>query len=148
MNMHWRLAIPLTCLLGFAAGMTAAMAQAPAPTDRAVIAPDELKWMPAPPVLPKGVQIAVLSGNPFAEGFSVVRLKIPPHTTHLRPYRPLPQPESVHLILHRLRRAPEPVRDLPGFVVRVQLAQGRHLPGGPERRIIRYQFRNRQQRMA
>lgn len=36
--------------------------------------------MPAPPVLPKGVQIAVLRGNPFAEGVSTVRLKIPAHT--------------------------------------------------------------------
>ncbi|ODU93881.1 MAG: hypothetical protein BGP23_05490 [Lysobacterales bacterium 66-474] len=95
MNMHWRLAIPLACLLGFAAGMTAAMAQAPAPTDRTVLAPDELKWMPAPPVLPKGVQIAVLSGNPFAEGFSVVRLKIPPHTTFAPHWHPAAENFSV-----------------------------------------------------
>lgn len=44
------------------------------------LAPVDLKWMPAPS-LPKGVQIAVLRGNPFAEGFATVRLKIPPHTT-------------------------------------------------------------------
>lgn len=44
--------------------------------------------MPAPPVLPKGVQIAVLSGNPFAEGFSIVRLKIPPHTVFAPHWHP------------------------------------------------------------
>jgi quercetin dioxygenase-like cupin family protein len=34
-------------------------------------------WTPAPPVLPAGAEIAVLSGNPFAEGQFVMRLKLP-----------------------------------------------------------------------
>lgn len=51
-----------------------------APPEPVVVAPADLKWMPAPS-LPKGVQIAVLHGNPFAEGFATVRLRIPPHTT-------------------------------------------------------------------
>jgi quercetin dioxygenase-like cupin family protein len=38
---------------------------------------DALKWGPAPPVLPKGVQIAVLAGDPGKKGPFVVRLKIP-----------------------------------------------------------------------
>ena len=39
--------------------------------------PKDIKWGPAPPVFPKGAQIAVLSGDPFKEGQYVVRLKMP-----------------------------------------------------------------------
>lgn len=42
--------------------------------------PNEAKWGPAPPVLPKGVQIAVLSGDPTKSGPFVVRLKLPANT--------------------------------------------------------------------
>lgn len=35
------------------------------------------EWAPAPPVLPAGAEIAVLSGDPFAEGWFVLRLKFP-----------------------------------------------------------------------
>lgn len=37
----------------------------------------QIKWQPAPPVLPKGAEVAVLSGDPFKEGQYVVRLKMP-----------------------------------------------------------------------
>jgi anti-sigma factor ChrR (cupin superfamily) len=36
-----------------------------------------LKWGPAPPVLPKGAEITVLSGDPFKDGAYVLRLKMP-----------------------------------------------------------------------
>src|SRR5437773_2555369 len=38
---------------------------------------DGLNWGPAPPVFPKGAQIAVVSGDPFKDGLYVVRLKLP-----------------------------------------------------------------------
>ena len=38
---------------------------------------DDVKWMPAPNVLPAGAQIAIISGDPFKEGLYVVRLKMP-----------------------------------------------------------------------
>ena len=41
------------------------------------IGPAAVKWGPAPPVLPKGAQIAVLSGDPFKPGPYVLRLKLP-----------------------------------------------------------------------
>jgi quercetin dioxygenase-like cupin family protein len=41
------------------------------------IAPDAMKWGPAPPVLPKGGQMAVLAGDPGKPGPFVVRLKMP-----------------------------------------------------------------------
>jgi anti-sigma factor ChrR (cupin superfamily) len=37
----------------------------------------DLKWGPAPPVLPKGAQVAVVSGDPFKDGAYVLRLKMP-----------------------------------------------------------------------
>ena len=36
-----------------------------------------LKWMPAPPSLPKGAQMAVLYGDPTKTGPFVIRLKLP-----------------------------------------------------------------------
>jgi quercetin dioxygenase-like cupin family protein len=36
-----------------------------------------IKWGPAPPSLPKGAQLAVLSGDPGASGPFVVRVKLP-----------------------------------------------------------------------
>ena len=40
--------------------------------------PEALQWAPAPPVLPKGGQMAVLAGDPGKKGqFFVVRLKAP-----------------------------------------------------------------------
>jgi hypothetical protein len=40
-------------------------------------APSAIKWMPAPPVLPKGAQIAILSGDPTKAGAFIIRLKLP-----------------------------------------------------------------------
>jgi quercetin dioxygenase-like cupin family protein len=37
----------------------------------------DLKWGPAPPALPKGARLAVLSGNPEKEGLFTIRLKFP-----------------------------------------------------------------------
>ena len=37
----------------------------------------EVKWGPAPPSVPRGVQLAVISGNPAAAGPFVIRLKLP-----------------------------------------------------------------------
>ena len=42
------------------------------------VTPEALQWAPAPPVLPKGGQMAVLAGDPGKKGqFFVVRLKAP-----------------------------------------------------------------------
>ncbi|MBF9233276.1 cupin domain-containing protein [Microvirga alba] len=42
------------------------------------VKPDQIKWMPAPPVLPKGAEAAVLSGDPTKAGPFTMRLKVPP----------------------------------------------------------------------
>ena len=42
-----------------------------------IMAPEEAKWGPAPPFVPPGAQIAVLSGNPTKPVPYAVRLKCP-----------------------------------------------------------------------
>jgi len=84
--MNTTCAIALLALsLGLASTPAAA---APPPAGTVQMVPGDLKWMPAPPVLPRGVQLAVLSGNPSAEGFTTVRLRIPPHTTFAPHWHP------------------------------------------------------------
>jgi hypothetical protein len=40
--------------------------------------PKEIKWGPAPPVVPKGAEAAALDGDPFKDGsFYTLRLKMP-----------------------------------------------------------------------
>jgi quercetin dioxygenase-like cupin family protein len=65
-------------LMGWLVPAAAVRAQAPAPGPaHTVIAPGALQWGPGPPSLPKGAQIAVLSGNPGEPGPYVLRAKIP-----------------------------------------------------------------------
>jgi quercetin dioxygenase-like cupin family protein len=45
--------------------------------DQVAVSADQLNWGPAPPAFPKGAQIAVLAGNPAADGLYVFRLKLP-----------------------------------------------------------------------
>lgn len=61
-------ALMLVALAGLAAG-SAAVAQ---------VNPNNLKWGPAPPGLPAGARLAVLSGNPGKAGMFTIRLRFPP----------------------------------------------------------------------
>ena len=51
-----------------------------------IVSPQEVKWGPAPAVLPPGAEAAVLFGDPSKEGLFALRLKlpegysVPPHT--------------------------------------------------------------------
>ena len=58
---------------GTGGGLHATATKTPAET----LNPTELKWGDAPAVFPKGAQLAVLHGNPFAPGAFAVRLKLP-----------------------------------------------------------------------
>lgn len=91
MNTRSRQVALRACLLGLGLVLNATIAVAQPPAAEAAhaaLAPADMKWMPAPPVLPKGVQIAVLRGDPFAEGISTVRLRIPPHTVFAPHWHP------------------------------------------------------------
>jgi hypothetical protein len=75
----------LIALPAWAADKAADKGAAPAPAMVMYMNPSEIKWGDAPPVLPKGAKMAVLSGDPGKAGPFVARLqvpasyKIPPH---------------------------------------------------------------------
>lgn len=59
-----------------------ASSQATAPsaqpaTGHTIVNPSTIQWMPAPPSLPAGATMAVLSGDPTKEGLFVIRAKFP-----------------------------------------------------------------------
>jgi quercetin dioxygenase-like cupin family protein len=60
--------------------LAAVAAEPKAPKAKAVpemLSPADLKWGDAPPVFPKGAQVTVLHGNPFAKGTYALRFKMP-----------------------------------------------------------------------
>jgi quercetin dioxygenase-like cupin family protein len=59
------------------ASVSAATTSAAQPASPVVSAVADAKWGPAPPFLPPGAQLAVLSGNPMGNGAYAVRIKIP-----------------------------------------------------------------------
>jgi quercetin dioxygenase-like cupin family protein len=65
-------ALPLIILAALAS-----FAPASAMEMQKIIPPDAVKWGPAPPVLPKGAQIAALFGDPTKKGPYIVRVKFP-----------------------------------------------------------------------
>ncbi len=52
-------------------------AAAAKPAAHVLLTPGDIKWGPAPPVLPAGAQVAVLDGDPFKPGVFSIRLKFP-----------------------------------------------------------------------
>jgi len=60
-------------LMAVAAGSALAQSH----PSQAFITPKELKWVPAPPSLPKGATIAVLQGDPSKPGPFVMRIQTP-----------------------------------------------------------------------
>jgi quercetin dioxygenase-like cupin family protein len=71
---------PIAARFGLSLGI-ALVALAPlgatAQDQYSIIEPGSIKWVAAPPALPKGAQVAVLTGNPGKEGPFVMRLKFP-----------------------------------------------------------------------
>ena len=65
-------AAPIAAGLLLATALQAQSHEPPAP-----ILPAETAWSAAPPTLPPGAEIAVLSGNPGTEGPFVLRLRLP-----------------------------------------------------------------------
>ncbi len=66
----------VTTLILLCAVMAAAQDQKPS-SSHVMVEAAQLKWGPAPPVLNKGAQAAVLSGDPSTAGPFVIRLKLP-----------------------------------------------------------------------
>jgi quercetin dioxygenase-like cupin family protein len=59
--------------------LIAGCATAASPSGHLMQTLEEVQWGDAPPMLPAGAKIAVLSGNPGADGLFTVRLKFPAH---------------------------------------------------------------------
>jgi uncharacterized RmlC-like cupin family protein len=64
-----------SALAGFAALLLAS--NAALADDMVVAHPGTLKWGAAPSVLPKGAQLAVITGDPSKAGSYVIRIKVP-----------------------------------------------------------------------
>ena len=63
-----------------AIALTARTPQAPAastPAAHVLITPADIKWGPAPPSVPSGPTVAVMSGDPGGTGPFVIRIKFP-----------------------------------------------------------------------
>ncbi len=58
-----------------------------------IVSPQDVRWGPAPDVLPAGAQAAVLMGDPSKEGLFALRLKFP------KGYRVAPHTHSVPEVL-------------------------------------------------
>jgi quercetin dioxygenase-like cupin family protein len=75
-----------TLIAVIAVAGAAAMAPVAAMDQHPIVPPQEIKWGPAPAVLPPGAEAAVLFGDPGKEGLFALRLKlpagysVPPHT--------------------------------------------------------------------
>jgi quercetin dioxygenase-like cupin family protein len=80
-----KITLPTLIAVVVLAGVTST---APAETKggHGIVSPQEIKWGPAPAVLPPGAEAAVLFGDPSKEGLFALRLKlpqgysVPPHT--------------------------------------------------------------------
>ena len=67
-----RIGVVLSGLLLAVGSTVLAAAEMPGP-----LQPEEIKWGAAPPVLPAGVKLAVLVGDPASSGPVILRLKMP-----------------------------------------------------------------------
>ncbi len=74
------MALAVTASATAGSAQTAAQRPKPAPvapSAHVLLTPGDMKWGPAPPVLPAGAQVTVLDGDPFKPGFFSLRLKFP-----------------------------------------------------------------------
>jgi quercetin dioxygenase-like cupin family protein len=69
--------------------------------DHQVLTPDEVKWGPAPPSIPKGAQAATIYGDPSKDELFALRLKLP-KGYHIPPHTH-PKPEVVTILSGTLR---------------------------------------------
>ena len=104
----------LTVALGvFVLSAAAAMAQG------TVLNADSLKWGEAPAFLPKGAQVAVVSGDPSGNGLYVIRAKMP--TNYRIPAHHHPTAEYVTVLSGEFHL---------GMGDKLDLSKGQELRGG------------------
>lgn len=89
------IALPIL-LIGAFAVAAVVPAAADSMKEHTVVAPEQVKWGPAPASIPAGAEAAVLYGDPSKEGLFALRLKLPPGY-HIPPHWH-PKPEIVTVI--------------------------------------------------
>ena len=72
-----KIALPALTIAVVALAGVASTASADTMDGHTIIAPQDIKWAPAPAVLPPGAEAAVLFGDPSKEGLFALRLKLP-----------------------------------------------------------------------
>jgi quercetin dioxygenase-like cupin family protein len=95
MNPQRFLNIAAMTAVGFAMALSGS-AVAQHSGEHKLIAPQDIKWGPAPPSVPPGAQAAVLYGDPGKEGMFAFRLKLP-KGYHIAPHTH-PKPEIVTVL--------------------------------------------------
>jgi quercetin dioxygenase-like cupin family protein len=95
MNRQKFLNIAAMTAVGFAMALSGS-AVAQHSGEHKLIAPQDIKWGPAPPSVPPGAQAAVLYGDPGKEGMFAFRLKMP-KGYHIAPHTH-PKPEIVTVL--------------------------------------------------
>ena len=81
-------ALPILAVLALVGSSPASVAQN---HKGQAVTPEKIQWGPAPSVLPKGAEMAVLAGDPSKRGPFTARLKMP-QGTRLQPISiPLPK---------------------------------------------------------
>jgi quercetin dioxygenase-like cupin family protein len=81
-----KIALPTLVIGAVAFAGVASTAPAETMDGHTIVSPQDIKWGPAPAVLPPGAEAAVLFGDPSKEGLFALRLKlpegysVPPHT--------------------------------------------------------------------
>lgn len=92
--MKTTLAFPVALFGAMIAGISSTPAQTM--DHHTIVTPQEVKWGPAPAVLPPGAEIAIIYGDPSKEGLFAMRARFPkgyavaPHTH--------PKPETVTVL--------------------------------------------------
>ena len=76
MKKTWMMLVAGAAICAFSTGSRADDATA---ASHKAMAPGEIKWGDAPPVLQKGAKMAVLYGDPSKDGLFIVRLQLPAH---------------------------------------------------------------------
>ena len=70
-------AVVCAALLGIASAVAVAQEPKPSPPAHVMMTAPQMVWSDAPPSLPKGAKMVVLSGNPGAAGPFTIRAKFP-----------------------------------------------------------------------
>jgi len=107
--------------------------------------PDELIWMPSPPAIPKGAQMAVITGDPTKAGSVVVqRVKFPPNyivPPHTHPYDEIVTIISGPVVFGMGEKVdPSSAADMPGTVYANPAKNPHYVKNGAGESIIQTQF--------